>query len=241
MKLKLNKLLLFLLSIFTSVVVSQKKHCETPPVEDLMTITKCAVKVKKKKGAEKRRELSVRVVARRAKIIRKNEKAVALNYDGSSRGVNDVGKKNEVLKLSKSELVRTLSRKISAAEIAQSIPLSAVKNIPLFPRCLNRSKNDKRMECFSQELSKHIQRHLEYPREAVINKIEGDVWVRFIINKKGQVTNIEARGPQGGAMLEMEAKTVIANLPKFKPGMYNGKPINVKYAFPVNFKLDEIE
>lgn len=239
MKLKHNGLLFLLLSIVTSIGVSQKKHCETPPVEDLMTITKCAVKVKKKAGASKKRELSVRIIARRAKIVRKNEKSVALNYGGA--GLSDVDKKNETLKLSKSELVRTLSRKISATEIAQSIPLSAVKNIPLFPRCLNRSKNDKRMECFSQELSKHIQRYLQYPKEAVKDNIEGDVWVRFIINKKGDVTNIEARGPKGGESLEMEAKTVIANLPKFKPGMYNGKLINVKYAFPVNFKLDETE
>lgn len=236
---KSNRILFFLLSIYTGVVFSQKRHCKAPVMEDLMTITKCAVEVKEKKG-KKNNNISVRVLGRRSRMVKKNKQAaVALGYN-SNKDVANVGGKNEIPKLSKTELVRTLSKKISAEEIAKSVPLSAIRDIPLFPKCLN-NKSEKKMDCFAKELSKHIQNHLRYPSEAVKDKIEGDVWVRFIINKKGNITNIEARGPKGGGSLELEAKTVIANLPKFKPGVLNGKNINVKYAFPINFKLDETE
>ena len=59
----------------------------------------------------------------------------------------------------------------------------------------------------------------------------------IVIDKDGSITNVQARGPKGGELLEKEALRVISKLPKFKPGMQRGKPVKVKYSQPITFKL----
>lgn len=85
---------------------------------------------------------------------------------------------------------------------------------------------------------KHIEKHFNYPNEAVIKKIEGNVQTRSIIGKDGNVTNIKTLGPKGGEVLNNEAKRVVAKLPKFIPGKNNRKKVSVKYGFPINFSLE---
>ncbi len=88
-------------------------------------------------------------------------------------------------------------------------------------------------------MMKHIQEYFSYPEKALINKIKGKVWVRFIIDQDGNVTNIKALGPKGGKILNDEAIRVVSNLPKFEPAYKNGKQISVKYGFPINFSLED--
>ena len=86
---------------------------------------------------------------------------------------------------------------------------------------------------------KHIQKHFRYPNQAVIDKTQGDVWIRFIIDKNGNVTNIKALGPQNGKILEQEAIRVVSKLPKFIPGKKEGNETSVKYGFPISFSLED--
>jgi protein TonB len=54
------------------------------------------------------------------------------------------------------------------------------------------------------------------------------------------VENIVAKSPEDCIdceILEKEAIRIISLLPKFKPGMQKGKPVKVKYAQPITFKL----
>ena len=95
------------------------------------------------------------------------------------------------------------------------------------------------MDCFNLEMVKHIQKHFRYPGEAVRNSIEGEVWVRFIIDKDGIVKNIKTLGPNNGELLNEEAKRVVSKLPDFKPAKKNNEPVSVKYGFPINFSLEE--
>lgn len=84
-------------------------------------------------------------------------------------------------------------------------------------------------------MGEHVVRHFRYPKEALNNNIQGRVLVQFIINKEGKVEKITTRGPH--PLLEEEAFRIISRLPKMKPGMQKGKPVKVKYAIPINFKL----
>ena len=88
------------------------------------------------------------------------------------------------------------------------------------------------------EISQH-QKYFRYPSEAVRNQIEGDVWVRFVIDKNGYVKNIKTLGPKGGDLLNEEAKRVVTKLPRFAPARKGGKSVSVKYGFPINFSLQE--
>ncbi len=86
-------------------------------------------------------------------------------------------------------------------------------------------------------LRKFIAENLQYPKITQECDISGKVYVRFVVTKIGEVANIQiVRGVD--ELLDMEAIRVISTLPNFKPGMQNGKPVNVWYTVPVDFQLN---
>lgn len=86
----------------------------------------------------------------------------------------------------------------------------------------------------------YIKRNIHYPFFEKENGIMGIVYISFVINKEGKVENVEiTRGVKGGKGLEIEAKRVIENMPDWKPGLNNNKPVKVLFTFPINFKLGE--
>ena len=78
---------------------------------------------------------------------------------------------------------------------------------------------------------------LKYPQEALKNKIQGRAAIEFIITKTGKVSGIKIVRSTGNKFLDDEALRVIAMSPDWEPGKMNGKAVNVKYIFPVVFKL----
>jgi protein TonB len=87
-----------------------------------------------------------------------------------------------------------------------------------------------------ENLKKFISRNLKYPQAAIDNHLEGKVFVRFTIDKKGEVKNAEVIRSIDSS-LDKEALRVVALMPKWRPGMTNGKPLNVSYTLPVTFRL----
>ena len=85
-------------------------------------------------------------------------------------------------------------------------------------------------------LMQHLSKNSRYPAEAHTNNIQGRVVVSVIINTEGKVTN--AQIVQGVApSLDAEALRVTGTMPDWIPGTKDGKPVNVKYTFPVVFRL----
>lgn len=128
-------------------------------------------------------------------------------------------------------------KKVKEIIITDAITFNTVESIPQFKACKGKT-GDENLACFNQKMVKHIQKNFYYPEEAAVKGIEGRVWVNFIIDKKGEVTNIKMRGPKGGQDLEEEAKRMVAKLPAFIPGKHQGKTANVKYNIPIVFKLN---
>lgn len=120
----------------------------------------------------------------------------------------------------------------------EAVPFAVVEQIPLFEVCKNVDKKD-HMNCFQEEISKHIKKELKYPKEAKKNKVEDRVVTVFEINKQGKVINIHVRGKKSEYQLlfEAEAKRIIEALPQFSPGLQRGKPVVVKYGIPISFTL----
>lgn len=80
-----------------------------------------------------------------------------------------------------------------------------------------------------------LQQEIEYPERAIRANIEGRVYVRFIVNEKGEVENPEViRGIGGGC--DEEALRVV-KMAKFKPGLQRGIPVRVQYNLPVIFRI----
>lgn len=120
----------------------------------------------------------------------------------------------------------------------EAVPFAVVEQIPLFEVCKNVDKKDQ-MNCFQEEISKHIKKELKYPKEAKKNKVEDRVVTVFEIDKQGKVINIHVRGKKSEYQLlfEAEAKRIIEALPQFSPGLQRGKPVVVKYGIPISFTL----
>ena len=100
----------------------------------------------------------------------------------------------------------------------------AVENMPEFPGGVT-------------GLMKYIQKNVKYPPISKEYNITGKVYVQFIVNKSGSVTNVKVvRGVDKN--LDAEAVRVIKSLPKYKPGKQRGKPVRVMFTAPINFWLN---
>ena len=87
------------------------------------------------------------------------------------------------------------------------------------------------------ELHKYLQKNLKYPDSAKINSIQGTVYITFIVEKSGKVTNAKIlRGIGGGC--DNEALRVIESMPDWIPGYQRGKPIRVQFNMPIVFTLN---
>jgi protein TonB len=85
-------------------------------------------------------------------------------------------------------------------------------------------------------LRTYIAKAIVYPTVAQENGIQGKVFVTFVVNKDGSVSNAKiARGVDKS--LDEEALRVVATLPKWKPGKQRGVPVRVSYTVPISFKL----
>lgn len=85
-------------------------------------------------------------------------------------------------------------------------------------------------------LMKYLGANIKYPTISQEMGSMGRVIVQFVVDKDGTITNpTVARGVD--AYLDKEAIRVISSMPKWKPGVQNGKKVRVKYTVPVVFRL----
>lgn len=124
----------------------------------------------------------------------------------------------------------------TAEEIDEELPFAVIEDAPIFPGCENVPKNQ-RSACFEEQIRKFVGKNQQYPEKAMEDNIQGRVSVVFVIDKDGSITNVQARGPKGGELLEKEALRVISKLPKIKPGLQRGKPVKIKFSIPFVFRL----
>ena len=120
----------------------------------------------------------------------------------------------------KAEEVVVVSRKAQADE---SGAYEVVEQMPEFPGGF-------------AEMMKYLANNIKYPSEAHKNGTQGRVTVQAIIDTEGCVTNtrvIKGADPY----LDAEAIRVVSSMPKWSPGMQDGKPVNVKFTIPVMFRL----
>ncbi|WP_258101243.1 energy transducer TonB [Marinoscillum pacificum] len=83
---------------------------------------------------------------------------------------------------------------------------------------------------------KYVGDNMDYPSQARRMGIEGRVYVQFVVDKDGTVTEVTAvKGI--GAGCDEEAERVLRQAPKFKPGKQRGRAVKVRMVLPIIFKL----
>jgi protein TonB len=83
---------------------------------------------------------------------------------------------------------------------------------------------------------KYVNKNIKYPNQAKRMGVEGKVYVQFVVDQNGNITDVKAiRGI--GAGCDEEAIRVLRESPKWKPGKQRGRAVKQRIVLPINFKL----
>lgn len=105
-----------------------------------------------------------------------------------------------------------------------SAPYSVVEQMPEFPGG-------------EAALLKYLNTSVKYPKIATENGIQGKVYVGFVVDRNGGISNVRiARGVDES--IDKEAMRVVKAMPKWMPGKQNGEPVRVSFTLPINFVLN---
>lgn len=102
-------------------------------------------------------------------------------------------------------------------------PLIIVKEMPSFPGG-------------ESALLQYVAEHIKYPEDALMNRIQGTVILRFVVSSTGDIKDVELiRGVD--PLLDNEAIKVISGMPRWKPGKQDGRAVPVYFSIPVVFRI----
>lgn len=73
--------------------------------------------------------------------------------------------------------------------------------------------------------------------EAIEANITGKVFVQFVIEKDGSITNAKI-ARSASTLLDAEALRIVNNMPQWIPGKQRGKAVRVAYTLPISFSLE---
>lgn len=107
-----------------------------------------------------------------------------------------------------------------------------VEKMPRFPGCDDKA-------CTDQRVLSYVAKHLDYPAIARENGIEGTVYVGFVIDQSGKMTNIEIKRDIGGGCgnAALKALQKMQQEITFTPGYQGPRAVKVMFNMPVKFRL----
>ena len=85
-------------------------------------------------------------------------------------------------------------------------------------------------------LFEFISKNVKYPEDAVKKKVEGKVFVTFVVDTDGKITDVSLMRKVFPS-LDAEAIRVISGMPNWIPGKQKGQVVRVKYTVPIMFRL----
>ena len=85
---------------------------------------------------------------------------------------------------------------------------------------------------------KFLQENLVYPQEAKEQRIEGTVYIRFVVGKNGRLITVEI-AKSVHPLLDKEALRVVKMMPKWEVGKKRKANVRAEYQIPITFKLKE--
>ena len=124
---------------------------------------------------------------------------------------------------------------VEEEEIVEDVPFAVIEDAPIFPGCKGNKAELKK--CLADEILKHVGKNFDTNLTNELGLEEGRkrVIVLFSIDRKGNIANVQARGPH--ARLEREAMRVVQSLPKMVPAKQRGVAVGVKYTLPITLEV----
>jgi protein TonB len=86
-------------------------------------------------------------------------------------------------------------------------------------------------------LREYLSENMKYPSEAREKNVQGTVFVAFVVQADGTITDAEViKGI--GKDCDDEARRVVAAMPPWQPGRQSGKAVAVRYSLPIRFVMN---
>lgn len=121
-------------------------------------------------------------------------------------------------------------------ESDEPLAFAVVENPPIFPGCERYHTTPELKRCFEQQTLEFVLENFNYSDKARNLRLSGRVFVQFIIEKDGRVSNVEVvRGLD--PMLDEEAVRVVSQLPPMQPAGQRGQPVRMKFVLPIHLVL----
>lgn len=146
--------------------------------------------------------------------------------DGKNGVVIITTKTTPVLDLGESN-VQSSGIEFNAAKVVDGETQDAfdvVEQMPAFPGGM-------------EAMMKFLTENVHYPEAAYKAGVQGRVLVQLIVEKDGRISNVKVV-KKANDDLDAEAIRVVSSMPRWQPGMQNGKVVRVKYTLPITFRLD---
>lgn len=120
-----------------------------------------------------------------------------------------------------------------AVEKDEAIEIKGEEKIPIFVEEMPSYRGG------DAERQKFLADNIKYPPQAIETGIQGTVYVQFIVDSKGNITDVKMlRGIGGGC--DDEAVRIVKMMPQWNPGKQNGKTVRVLYTMPVVFRINSL-
>ncbi len=114
-------------------------------------------------------------------------------------------------------------------------PMVFAEEMPFLTSCSHLTGRERNV-CTEKTMLELIYKHLKYPPIAKELNVQGTVIISFVIDKNGQLGEVNILRDIGGGCGKAAA-VVIKNLGQWSPGYQNKKAVNVKYSVPIKFVL----
>jgi len=125
----------------------------------------------------------------------------------------------------------------SQEEIKEPDTYTVVDTMPVFSKNCDLGTLSQKSECSMIEIQKYVGK-VPYPQEAIDKDLEGKVYIRFIVGKKGEIESIKLLRSCGYKILDNTVLEHIKKMPSFyQPGYKNSKAVKIIYNLPVVYKL----
>ena len=136
------------------------------------------------------------------------------------------------LKTEKEEYIET------ASIDDESFSFVTIDQVPVYPGCDTLLSNKDQRKCFSENVNKLVRQNFNLDlgkKLGLTGKVR--IYVRFIIDKEGNIETIQTRAPH--PELEKEARRIVKLIPQVKAGQHAGDLVKVTFDLPITFNIQE--
>lgn len=131
--------------------------------------------------------------------------------------------------------IENINEVVEEEDIPEEVPFAIIEDAPIFPGCKGSKAELKK--CLQDKITQHVGKNYntDLSQELGLEPGKKKVYVIFKIDSKGNIADVQARGPH--ARLEKEAIRVVQSLPKMVPARQRGRAVSVKYTLPITLEV----